>query len=401
MSATGVQVVATAMLPELPELGAGVAAAIGEQMPQIAQTDSDALVLASCQANSAALLDGLVRGVAVEKMAPSPEVMASTRELFAHGLTLPVVLRAYRLGIAWWCTRWAASVTRHGPADADLVDVVARGTSFLLGWLELVTDRLSQEHHDEAERLAREGTLARLEAVRHALEDPELDVTGASQRLGYELEGRHLALVLHSLEWPGEGGLDATARELAAALGEARPLVVDVDTSTTWCWVSLAPGAVAKLGAPDGPVLVGSGRPAGGLAGFRRSHQEAGKALRVAQLSGRGGPAVTRFDAVELTALCTGDAGACRAFVRGELGALAADDDASRRLRATLEAFLAEHLSFRATGKRLGIHHNTVRYRLAAVERLLGRPVAERRLSLELALHLSSRLRPWILADGA
>ena len=46
----------------------------------------------------------------------------------------------------------------------------------------------------------------------------------------------------------------------------------------------------------------------------------------------------------------------------------------------------------RATAKRLGIHQNTVAYRLGQCEDVLGRPIKERRVELEAALHLRHRM---------
>ncbi|MCW2997673.1 MAG: Fis family transcriptional regulator, partial [Solirubrobacterales bacterium] len=258
----GVRGVATAMLPQLPALGAGTAEHIGTRVPEVAQAHAGELVLASCQANSNALLDALVRGVPLAAMSPSAEVMQTTRGLVQHGLTLPVVMRAYRIGIAYWCERWADAVVQHGPQGPGAVAVVSSGTSFLLGWLDLVADQLSEEYRDEAERLAREGSLARLEAVRRVLGGTDVDVPATSLRLGYDLAGRHLALVLHQQEEAaaGDAVLDAAARALAEAITTARPLIVRVDVVTTWCWVPLGEAAPPRLPAPRGPVLAGHGR---------------------------------------------------------------------------------------------------------------------------------------------
>jgi DNA-binding PucR family transcriptional regulator len=120
--------------------------------------------------------------------------------------------------------------------------------------------------------------------------------------------------------------------------------------------------------------------------------------MRVAGIARRGPGTLTSFEDVEIASVCSGDPDWCRAFVRAELGRLAEEDEATRRVRATLEAFFAAESNFRATAKRLGVHHNTVRYRLARAEELLGRPPAERRLALEVALHLASRLGTWALS---
>jgi DNA-binding PucR family transcriptional regulator len=63
------------------------------------------------------------------------------------------------------------------------------------------------------------------------------------------------------------------------------------------------------------------------------------------------------------------------------------------RLRATLQVFLEENGSNTRTGRRLGIHQNTVAYRVTRAEELLERPVTQRRLRLQVALQLAQALR--------
>jgi hypothetical protein len=389
----GVTEVATALLPELPGIGLGTAEHIGGQMPEFALARSEDLLIDSCRANSAALLDGLIRSVPLEAMAPSVEVMRTTRAFVQRGLTLAAVMRGYRLGIAYWCGRWAEAVQRHCRDPEIAVATVGAGTAYLLGWLEGVTDRLADEARDEAERLAREGALARAEEIRRVLADPARNPDAASLRLGYELSGRHVAIVLRQDGTAApDVPLEPAARELAARLSDGRPLIVRVDVATTWCWVPVTAAASAQLPDLPAPVLAGVGRPAVGPAGFRRSHREAQEAVRVAALARRAPGTVTRYEEIELASLCSGDPEWCRAFVAAELGPLAADDAATLRIRSTLEAFFAASSNFRATAKRLGVHHNTVRYRLAQAEALLGRPPSEGRLALEVALHLAGRL---------
>lgn len=71
-----------------------------------------------------------------------------------------------------------------------------------------------------------------------------------------------------------------------------------------------------------------------------------------------------------------------------ELAGLVSADDASARLIATLRIFLDEGASHNRASKRLGIHENTVRYRIKQAEALLGRSVEERTLELQVALAL-------------
>ena len=181
--------VATALLPELPSIGAGTAEYIEAAMPEVAQPGVAEFIEAACHANSSTILDGLLRGVSLDAIAPSPEVIQTTRAVVRQGLTMSDVVRGYQLGSTYWCTRWAEGVEQHC-SDASLaVATVSGGTTFILGWLERVVDRLTAEYRDEAERMAREGSLARVAHVRRALDDAEVDVDvdAVSRRLAYDL----------------------------------------------------------------------------------------------------------------------------------------------------------------------------------------------------------------------
>ena len=58
------------------------------------------------------------------------------------------------------------------------------------------------------------------------------------------------------------------------------------------------------------------------------------------------------------------------------------------RLRATLAVYVCEGDAIAATARRLGVHINTIWYRLRQCEELLERPVKQRRFELEAALLL-------------
>ncbi|HTK63469.1 MAG TPA: helix-turn-helix domain-containing protein [Pseudonocardia sp.] len=387
-----VRTVAAALLPDSLRLGSELADRIFERLPEFARLNAGPLVVASCQANNNALLDGMIRNVPMHAVAPTEEVRQHTREFVHHGLTLSAVMRGYRIGAQAWTERWAQAVGEYVGPGHDAVAVAQAGTTFVFGWLDEISERLTEEYHDESERLARERSLAQVEDVRRALTDPDLDVAATSARLGYDLAGRHVALALRH----EAGGADAAVRRLAASISNGRPLIVRVDMETTWCWVPCTGGPVGSP-APTEPLVAAAGRPRRGLAGFRESHREALAGLRVAELARRGPGTLTRYDQVAIAAVCSADADSCRRFIRTELGALGADDDATGQIRATLEEFFAANSNFRATAARLGVHHNTIRYRLERAEQILGRPPSERRIALELALHLASQLGPWTL----
>ncbi|MCW2598681.1 MAG: hypothetical protein JWM02_510 [Frankiales bacterium] len=69
---------------------------------------------------------------------------------------------------------------------------------------------------------------------------------------------------------------------------------------------------------------------------------------------------------------------------------LDADARSGSCLVETLRAWFDAAGSVRATGERLFVHRNTVRYRLAKVEELLGRPLSDMHHQLELSLALTA-----------
>jgi DNA-binding PucR family transcriptional regulator len=147
------------------------------------------------------------------------------------------------------------------------------------------------------------------------------------------------------------------------------------------------PSVPAPQGEAHG-AWVAFGSTASGVDGFRRSHAEALLARRVARLTGRTAGTVTRYDDVALLALLTEDLDHARRFVARELGALAGGDEPTRRLVATLRVYFEEGASPARVSRRLGVHENTVSYRLRRAEELLGRPLTERSAELVAALAL-------------
>ena len=72
-------------------------------------------------------------------------------------------------------------------------------------------------------------------------------------------------------------------------------------------------------------------------------------------------------------------------MVLREVGPLAGADKNLGLVRETVLAYL-KTLNVDATAERLFVHKNTVRYRIARAEELLGHSLSERSTQLELAL---------------
>lgn len=184
------------------------------------------------------------------------------------------------------------------------------------------------------------------------------------------------------------GTLERVVARLAAALGGGGVLTVPSGASALWAWIAVeADVDPDRLPATvDAPVRIAVGGPAAQIAGFRPSHREAVAARQVAERAAVDLGRVVRYSQVETAYLAGADEPAMRALIDRELGALARPGAHAARLRDTLHTYLRCRRSPDATAKELGVHRNTVRYRLQRITELLGRPIDERGLRLELAL---------------
>lgn len=159
------------------------------------------------------------------------------------------------------------------------------------------------------------------------------------------------------------------------------------DNGALWVWVRTnrrATVAVSAIAADNG-VRIALGLPAPGLAGFRRTHLEAQAAQRMLRKSTRPGRLVL-YDSIELEHLISQDESALCAFIERELAGVLGSGASTVRLRETLVCYLDSRCSIETTARELGVHRNTVRYRIERLEQLLGHTVDSRRLQLELAL---------------
>ena len=99
-----------------------------------------------------------------------------------------------------------------------------------------------------------------------------------------------------------------------------------------------------------------------------------------------------RFDEVETLCVMSEDPELLANFVERKLGGLAREGLSTRRLRETVLVWLREGGNASRAAERLRTHKNTVRHRLQRAEGLLGRPLEDDRLGLELALTMVQRV---------
>jgi sugar diacid utilization regulator len=372
------------------------------------------------EANLRVLAGLLADDVADERVAAPMLALARARQFARLGVPLTDLLRAYQVGHEVWREFYVEVLAGHADTPGDLTRSAARVSAATFRFLHAVTEQVAAAYDEELRRERDTGGRLRRETVAGLLAGGPADPDLVAVRLGLDLSLAHTALVAWGPDMEADadlaadpfGALETALEGVAAAVGVARPLVIASSWSTAWAWLTRSP-ALAGVGSLDQQVAdlaphvlaagaagvrLACGSELPGLAGFRRSHQEAEVARHAAGLDPAGSAAV-RYDDVALVALLGQDPGLARAFVARELGGLAAGDEASGRLRATLEAYLGEESSASRAGERLGVHKNTVVYRLRQAETARGAPLHHRRLELEAALRLARTL-PGLLDPG-
>jgi DNA-binding PucR family transcriptional regulator len=108
---------------------------------------------------------------------------------------------------------------------------------------------------------------------------------------------------------------------------------------------------------------------------------------------------VTLYDDVEVVSLLSEDLERARAFIRHELGELAGSQQSVARLRETMLVLLEEGMSNSRAARRLYVHNNTVVYRAARAQELLGHRLVDRRIQVTAALMLAQTLGYAALLD--
>jgi purine catabolism regulator len=154
-------------------------------------------------------------------------------------------------------------------------------------------------------------------------------------------------------------------------------------------------GEIAKVVRGDGgggrrSFSTGVSRPITSVAALPAAYDEALKAVHVGRQM-HGESALTHFDGLGIYRLLAliPDGADLRRFVEESLGELAHDDSPENAdLRRTLSVLIDTNLNVAETARQLFFHYNTLRYRIAKLERMLGPFTSDPQLRLTLALAL-------------
>jgi hypothetical protein len=309
--------------------------------------------------------------------------------LARRGHDLVVLLKIYRVGQQQVFQFFNEFIKAGGegapPRDEVLVFMWGRAGHWLDDTIEALIEAFVAERH-----ALPEGAAARRVAHIEALLGEAPPGKDLSSALSHPLHHWQTAYVV----WASDAGaftaetMLRTARAVAEAVGAPRPLSMLAGSRELWCWAATPRkpdlSGLADLEPELRGLQVAVGLPAKGVPGFRASHADARAGQRLALSAVEVSPMV-RYDDVELQCLVADHGDAMRRMVAREIGSLAGDDKNLALVRQTVLAYL-KTLNVEATAEQLFVHRNTVRYRIARAEELLGHPVTERSTYVELAL---------------
>lgn len=312
------------------------------------------------------------------------------------GVPLDQFQRIYRVGVGLaWSVWYEAALDYSRAQDVELSELLAGPSMIIHAYSDGQMTSLQARYEDAQAQDQRTRAQLQLSVLRQALDGAAvLAEREIEEALGIKLSGEHIAIAIRCDRSPIESGL---ARQLVRDIERARLLEYRHGVRLWLLWVSHPQGlGKARLSQiRDALQRAGPrcalGDPARGEVGLGATGRDALDTARLQDMLADEVPRVVAFEDLRLESLLLGEPERARRFVRDELGELDRDDSRGAQLRETARIWLTCGSNV-STAASLGMHEHTVRNRIAQIELLVGRPLAERRTELLVALRLKRLL---------
>jgi len=374
------------------EVAEGMAGSILEAIPELGVDGVVQEMRRGCEAVAVQMVAALAEEDLDLTHVLTPEVFGGPAEAVIRGVGIEHILRSIQVAHAYAHHQFVEAASQRLEPQARFAEL-RRISEELFAITDLLSAGMSAEFSRVQAAWLTSSAAMRMEVVDEILSGAEVSLDRAARVLKYDLTRRHTALVV----WAGEaaqvgpGVLESTASQLLRESGHSAVLVLPVGQRRVWAWGSTIRGASAPLVdvsyEPADGVRVAAGLPSTGLSGFRSSHSQALEAARIGMAS-KQTRWMWEYGDVDMLTMLTHRDDIARQFVRRELGDLAAPDEATAVLRATLKCYLDNERSLSAAAEALHVARNTVAYRVQRAETLRGREVGVRRMQLQAALAL-------------
>jgi hypothetical protein len=354
----------------------------------------------SVQANACALRSVIAGELRIEEV-----FLGEVLELAAMQAQMRVpqkaIHRSYRISFFTMLEAWTEHVADAATSQAIEPEAARRAnklvTQAVLSYHDFIASQVADTYTRDYDLLSRSHAHMRRNLVRDLLGTDEATVSAFDAAiLAYELTDWHVAVLLPTVP---ENAATHIAARLRSSTTCRATLIYPLTLTSTVIWLGrIGPWTDERCEQIrtelEADAMVASmGEPLEGIAGFRRSLEQARSTERIRAAWGDDTPrACLRFADVALEVLLLQNPHVANSFVERELGPLAQDTQEAARLRATIEASsrLGSHV---AAADYLQLHEHTVRNRLAKAESILGCPISSRSTEIQVAVRLAKLLK--------
>ncbi|MBM7366551.1 PucR family transcriptional regulator [Gordonia hydrophobica] len=387
----------------------GMTAAIEQNMAELDIADMHASLHASVVDNVEVIVDLLAERKDATDLPALPDAHRYAVDLAQQRVPEASLRRAYHVGSNHLLAHIFDQVRRLDCEPQEKLQLYHH----LAGWTYQYVDEITRSviaTYQEEQRSSRERAARATEAiVTQVLAGDDVPALQFRAATGYELQQPHLACcVWIDTADPAHPpvALSGVIERLRAALavpGEA--LVVSTGRHAADVWFGWSTRrtvdvqAVRPLVDAEGSARIAFGTPDPGADGFRTSLARAHQVATIARVGGTDASRVVSYadDGVPVIARLADDLVDTRHWVRQTLRDLALETDDAARQRETVRVFLKSGSNFSRTASELMLHRNTIRYRLTAAEKQLGRHLTDKPLDTQLALEACRMLGSAVL----
>jgi len=314
-------------------------------------------------------------------------MIESARRRAAQGVDLQSLLRAYRVGIrVMWSEITVSPVWR----DEALQGVLAQVATWALDFADKISTAVAGAYLETAEQLAREREHRRSALLNVILSGPVAEAIDAPAELDqpHSIAVARVAPDLSLLELERTGQLLEERAGAALWTVRHRSVVAAVPLFPDLPREQLRRRLRGLV--DDGQIVaIGFGGVAEGVAETRQSYAEAIAALRVGSALDGDGAAVHDFQELAPVVALVENRDRARRFAATALEPLG-DLDKPPWLLSTLEAYLVHQGRVKQAAADLGVHMNTIKYRLKELRPLVDSTLADgsRATTLLLAIRI-------------
>jgi hypothetical protein len=341
------------------------------------------------------ILQSVVNEIQGSGIAAPAELDDRIRMCTRQKISLDVVLRIFQIQHSYLWQQYVFGLERLLSCQTTLAASCSAVSRRLFEWSDALTEAASRSYVDELTDPEPSAEARRWREVKSILEQSGSQEPPPHGSLAWPMGGSHIGMTAWKIDATGAGELGKYVQRIERTAGAPLMSVRD-DEGAIHVWLNRKAAVDGDLLTSLGPphnIALAVGEPAKGVAGFRRTHQQAQltRMLMEQMDPPSAQPQLWLYREHQLAALAVGSTENMRSFVTEQLVALADESEASEQLCETIDVFFASGMNKIKTAEKLRIHRNTLCYRLDRAAALRGRALLEQQVEMAVAIRLRQR----------